>query len=175
MKRYIKAAEGLSLEDKQDLARTSADPKELAQLANDEDVEVREGVANNPNTPPDVLAQLANDEYYCVCLGAAANLNTPADVLAQLAHDTDRDVRETARNNPNCPVKSKKSNKWPSADAWYSIDSDEQFENMWSRYLAGPEDEVNKQLQIFPEPSIQGVPVQWLSLTNLRIRTNLCI
>ena len=68
-------------------------------------------------------------------------------------------MRSTVAKNPNCPVEPKKSNKsleWPSANEWYNIESDEEFENMWDRYLAGPEDEVNKQLQIFTEPSIQG-------------------
>lgn len=46
--------------------------------------------------------------------------------------------------------------KWPSKTKWTRIDSDEAFESMWSTYLSKPEDEVNKELQIFPEPSTQG-------------------
>lgn len=131
----------------------------LVQLANDADNAVRVHVADNPNTPADVIIQFANDESSVVRRRVASNLNTPAEILAQLANDEDEDVRKTAIDNPNCPVKpkkSKKSNNWPSADAWYNIESDEEFEDMWSRYLAGPEDEVNKLLKIFPEPSIQG-------------------
>ena len=134
----------------------------LEQLANDESMNARKTVAGNPNTPVDILVQLANDMDASVRWFVAKNSNTPADILTQLANDKDKDVREVAANNPNCPVisnksrKSKNLNNWPSADDWYDIESDEEFENMWSRYLAGPEDEVNKELQIFTEPSIQG-------------------
>lgn len=202
MKRYIRSA---TTSKGFDAAHFIKDPKELAQLANDEDEDVRAGVAENSNTPAGVLAQLANDEdafvkrhvgsnpstpaevlaqlandadkYVRRCVAgnpstsvaviaqlanekdtyvrynAARNSNTPPDILAQLASDEDKEVRRAAKDNPNCQIKSK---KWPSADEWYNIDSDEAFENMWSRYLAGPEDEINKKLQIFTEPSVQG-------------------
>lgn len=136
---------------------TSADV--FAQFANSKYGDVRMHVADHLNTPVDVLIQLADDEDERVRWYVARNRNTPADVLAQLANDEDEDVRKAAIGNPNCPVKSKKSKKskdWPSADEWYNIESDEEFEDMWDRYLAGPEDEVNKQIQIFTEPSIQG-------------------
>ena len=214
MKRYIRSAEGLTTRERQKIAKTSTDPTELAQLANDKNQNIRRRVAENPNTPADVLAQLAHDEDKTVGWEVARNQNTPVDVLvqlanndsmrmrgyvatnqntpvdvleqlandvdedvrrrvaqnrntpedvlAQLANDDNKDVRRSAVNNPNCPTSSKysnkltKSNDWPSADEWYNIESDEEFEDMWSRYLAGPEDEVNEQLQIYPEPSVQG-------------------
>ena len=46
---------------------------------------------------------------------------------------------------------------WPSEDEWYYFaEDDERFESAWGRYLSSPEDVVNQELQIFPEPSIQG-------------------
>lgn len=130
----------------------------LAQLADDSEF-VRAKVAQNPNTSPDVLAQLASDEDANVRYWVAGNSNTPSEILEQLTNDGDKDVKELAISNPNCLVRSKrskKSNNWPSTDEWYAIDSDEEFENKWGYYLAGPEDKVNKQLQIFTEPSVQG-------------------
>lgn len=131
----------------------------LAQLANYIDETVRVGVAENPSTSIDVLVQLANDEDTSVRRAVAENPSTPLDVLMQLFKDESVWVSQAALYNPNWPKKSQKSNKsngWPSSDKWYSIESDDEFEDMWSRYLAGPEDEVNKELQIFPEPSTQG-------------------
>lgn len=46
--------------------------------------------------------------------------------------------------------------KWPSKTKWNKIDSDEAFEDMWSTYLSKSEDEINKKLRIFTEPSVQG-------------------
>ena len=48
------------------------------------------------------------------------------------------------------------SRKWPSAKKWKNIDYEDQFEDMWSTYLSSQEDEINKELRVFPEPSIQG-------------------
>lgn len=45
---------------------------------------------------------------------------------------------------------------WPSADYWYEFDSDEEFEDAWDSYLAGPEGRVVDELKIFCEPSVQG-------------------
>ena len=130
MKRYIKSAEGLTSKQRQQIAKNSRDPKELArlaydnadsvrrivannrstpakalaQLANDESEYVRMCVAENPNTPAKALAQLANDEDGDVRRYVAENPNTPADVLAQLANDEDRDVREYVAENPNTPA-----------------------------------------------------------------------
>ena len=100
----------------------------------------------------------------------ACNPNTPLNTLIYLAkNDEDKEVRETARDTikdlpedirkqayDQIASLNAKKNKWPSASKWQNIDSDEQFEEMWSSYLSGPEDEVNKVLQIFPEPSVQG-------------------
>lgn len=50
-----------------------------------------------------------------------------------------------------------KWNKWPSSKKWYEYAEDEGlFDDMWSKWLSEPEEEVNKELQILPEPSVQG-------------------
>jgi hypothetical protein len=68
-------------------------------MANDEDVYVRIGVANNPNTPPEVLAFLANDELWLVRYFVADNPNTPHETLDRLA-----DIHPcTIRLNSNTP------------------------------------------------------------------------
>ena len=56
-------------------------------------------IAENPNTPPEVLAELARDEDEDVRCYVAENLNTPSKVLAELARDWDERVREAATNN----------------------------------------------------------------------------
>lgn len=45
---------------------------------------------------------------------------------------------------------------WPSEDEWNSIESDEQFENMWDLYMSTTENDVNRELRILTKPSIQG-------------------
>lgn len=50
----------------------------------------------------------------------------------------------------------KSSAKWPNADFWEGLYDDEDFEEAWSKYLQGPEDVVNNEFNIFPEPSVQG-------------------
>lgn len=51
----------------------------------------------------------------------------------------------------------RKEETWPSAKMWRSLDTDsEKFEDMRSRWLSEPEDEVNTELNIFTEPSVQG-------------------
>ena len=155
MKRYIRSA----IESNEELAQNSTDPEVLVRLANDADEDVRWHVAENLNTPTDVLAQLANDEDEWVRKYVAGNPNTPPDVIKQLFKDEDVQVSQMALYNPSYPKKSKKSKKsntWPSADKWEVVEYGEEFEDMWDRYLAGPENEVNKTFKIFPEPSIQG-------------------
>ena len=46
---------------------------------------------------------------------------------------------------------------WPSPQEWWNVDGTlDEFEDLWFEYLANPEDRVNKELQIFVEPSVQG-------------------
>jgi len=52
-------------------------------LAEDKNPEVRQAVAENPNTPPEILAVLAGDEYWAVRAQAISNPNTPHDARVQ--------------------------------------------------------------------------------------------
>lgn len=52
-------------------------------------------------------------------------------------------------------LESTNTSKWPSSQKWRNVDLYED-DTMWSSYLAGPEDKVNSELQIYPEPSVQG-------------------
>ena len=45
---------------------------------------------------------------------------------------------------------------WPDPERFNMIYDDEDMEDIWSTYLCGPEDEVQKELQVFFEPSVQG-------------------
>lgn len=45
---------------------------------------------------------------------------------------------------------------WPAASYLENIETDEEFEDFWSSYLGNPEDEVNSELELFLEPSVQG-------------------
>lgn len=53
-------------------------------------------------------------------------------------------------------INSAQQTNWPSRHEWYAIEDDERFEDMWQDYLCDPEDKVNQEFQIFPEPSVQG-------------------
>lgn len=73
MKRYIYSAEDLDYKPRMQLAKTTTNPHELLRLADDESEYVRYWVAENPNTPVEVLAQLANDEDEDVKRAARSN------------------------------------------------------------------------------------------------------
>ncbi|MBW4507806.1 MAG: hypothetical protein KME64_15015 [Scytonematopsis contorta HA4267-MV1] len=62
-------------------------PKFLAQLAEANEVKVREAVAKNINTPVESLVNLANDEKPIVRQAVAQNPNLPISLLEKLARD----------------------------------------------------------------------------------------
>ena len=78
----------------------STAPRLLADLAEDEDVSVRVGVARNVWTPADVLIRLATDRSDEVRAGVAGNPKTPIEALGRLVGDTSPGVRSEARDNP---------------------------------------------------------------------------
>lgn len=139
----------------------ATDPEILAKLASDRCWWVRIKVASHIQDPQ-ILEELAKDGETGVRRWVITNKNTPDSVILDLINDLEDKVRncaiEEAKNRglklPKSAVKKRTS--WPSSDMWNEIESDEQFEDMWSEYLAGPEDKVNKSLNIFAEPSIQG-------------------
>ncbi len=140
------------------VAERANDPEILAKLADDEDWWVRAAVAARADDPA-LLAKLADDEDWHVRWDVANRTDDPK-ILAKLADDEDWHIRWIAAKRSGKSVSSKKDKKdvsvsWPSSDWWYDLD-DESFEDAWQEYLSGPEDEVNKELQIFPEPSVQG-------------------
>jgi hypothetical protein len=76
-------------------------PETLAELAADEDVEVRDTVASSIRTPERALRLLAFDDDWQVRLNVANNANTPEDTLRKLLKDEFLVVREAALNNPS--------------------------------------------------------------------------
>jgi hypothetical protein len=67
-------------------------------LAGDSDVEVRQHVAQNSNTPPVAFEKLAEDSDAEVRLNVAQNSNTPPDVLGVMALDENLEVQRNALN-----------------------------------------------------------------------------
>lgn len=53
-------------------------------------------------------------------------------------------------------VKASSDKAWNFDEDYFMEMDDYDFEDFWSAYLSLPEDEVNTELQIFPEPSVQG-------------------
>lgn len=51
---------------------------------------------------------------------------------------------------------STETNNWSDPERFDMIYDDEDMDDIWITYLSGPEDEVQKELQIFFEPSAQG-------------------
>ena len=48
-------------------------------------------------------------------------------------------------------------NDWPDRDFWYDLyESEDDIEDAWHEYLCDPESEVEAELEIFTEPSVQG-------------------
>jgi hypothetical protein len=86
------------------LAEDEASTEKLAELARDEDSEVRRAVADNRSTPVELLTQLAQDAAYGVCYAVARNPNTPAEALTKLARDENWDVRYCVAKHPNTPA-----------------------------------------------------------------------
>lgn len=94
MKYYIKADTTDILDEPREVQNELAwnpttNSRLLMRLANSKFTVVREGVANNQNTPPEVLADLYHEVYSpgesdSVRNGALANPNIPADVLNEV-------------------------------------------------------------------------------------------
>lgn len=76
----------------------------MKQLARDEDISIRYGVADNPKAPLEILKSFATDDSERIRFFVARNPNTPSKILEQLANDLDNSVRETIAKNPNTPI-----------------------------------------------------------------------
>jgi len=81
--------------------RADADPRVLEWLSRDQAVEVRGGVAENPNTSPAVLDTLARDKDAWVRRMVAGNPNASPGLLDSLARDEDGGIRYRVAGNPN--------------------------------------------------------------------------
>ena len=101
MKRYIKSAD--NWRDDYQLARKTSDPEVLAKLADNENSDVRERVAENPSTPLEALAKLANDARWDIRQNVVRNPSVSSELLAKLANDEIRMVRHAVAKNPSTP------------------------------------------------------------------------
>jgi transcription initiation factor TFIIIB Brf1 subunit/transcription initiation factor TFIIB len=79
-------------------------PEELAELATNEDEQIRRNVARNVSTPPNVLVNMAKDDVAEVRRGVAGNINTPQEVLMELAQTDDVRTRQYIAGNPSTPL-----------------------------------------------------------------------
>ena len=73
----------------------------LRVLAEDENEQTRENVADHKKTPPEALRDLAEDESAQVRKNVARNFSTPSDVLENLSLDSETNVRYYVANNSN--------------------------------------------------------------------------
>ena len=91
-------------EVRQEVTRNSATPPTaLAELAADDNPEVRRWVTRNDATPQAALAELASDDNPEVRRWVARNPATPQAALAELASDDNPEVRRWAALNPAMP------------------------------------------------------------------------
>ena len=81
----------------------NASPEMIEELAEDEDADVRYGVAQNSHTPAEVLRKLAEEENPFVRKQVAWNCAIPIDVLEKLADDEDEGVRCAVAQNFKTP------------------------------------------------------------------------
>jgi len=82
-----------------------APPEALANLVDDEDPLVRQGLALNRNTPPEILARLFDDDDLYVRRGLAGNPDMLPEILVKLSADEDRGVLYLVGRNTNTPIK----------------------------------------------------------------------
>jgi hypothetical protein len=68
------------------------------------DVQVRFGVAGNPETPPAMLMRFAGDENPILRGLVARHPRTPGDTLSALARDKSQLVRRSVLINPETPI-----------------------------------------------------------------------
>ena len=84
----------------QELGRTADG---LKQLSKSNDPEIRQRVAEHPNTPSDLLSELARDNVRWVRANVANNPNTSATDLIRLSQDTEPIVRACVSKNSSTP------------------------------------------------------------------------
>lgn len=106
MKRYIcSAVTDLGDEDIEIRETIASDPntpvRELIRLSTDHNLMVRCAVAKNPSTPSDILVKLLDSD---VCYYAASNPSLPVEVIEQLASGGDLKFRDAIARNPSTPV-----------------------------------------------------------------------
>lgn len=103
------------------------------------------------------LAKLASDALLALDIGTPSS-----DILECIKNNRTygilsskewRSMKKIIKKPTNNYVKCS-TNNWPTREEWLSTDLYED-EAMWM-YLEEPEDRVNSEFQIFPEPSVQG-------------------
>ena len=109
MKRYIKSAitpiEDIPINEQRDYTKDpDAHPEMLRRLSLSDEPWIRQGVADNPNTPVDVLVELSFDAEYTVRVSAAMNPNLPVSDIVRLASDSNESVKVGVARNPNTPA-----------------------------------------------------------------------
>lgn len=77
----------------------------LAQLARDENQEVRQCVASNPYTTAAILESMADDYFEDVRLALARNPGVPDQLLNQMSQDKSTYIRLAVVQNPRTPLK----------------------------------------------------------------------
>ena len=86
------------------MENNNASPEMIEELIEDEDWNVRYGVAVNSNAPTEVLRKLAEDDESTVRTAVARNPRTPVDILMTLAGDESGLVKMEVAENPSTPV-----------------------------------------------------------------------
>lgn len=86
------------------------------------------------------------------------NINIPYDLIdAANLIDTIVNKLNTLASFKKYLVPAEDKSNWPSARKWRGVDTnDTEFDDMWNIWLATPEESINRELRIYPEPSIQG-------------------
>ena len=102
-----KYTQGMEEDEKLDFIELIIDKEPSSQvwikLSEDEVVDIRKTVANNPSTPPEALVKLSGDEEYLVREEVAANPSTPPEVLVKLSEEENAGARGAVAYNPSTP------------------------------------------------------------------------
>ena len=109
VRRGVASNQNTSIEGFQKLTKYMIDisgwdePSYLDEMSEQATIMERQGVARNPNAPPQVLEKLARDSRLSIREMVASHPNTPPRILDKLARDEFWDVKGAVSQNPHAP------------------------------------------------------------------------
>lgn len=96
--------------------------EDLALLADDPDVRLRERIASHKDTPEAVMLRLAGDEWESVALALIENPSVTPAVLLALSTHRDEGVLEAVADHPSAPPEALLNVVKSERECWWALD-----------------------------------------------------